>query len=126
MPFEHIIDHEHRLVLVRGDGEGSMEEIADSARRLLEDQPIGTNYSFMFLVDDTALHPTSDQMWGIASLLQTLLSRFTGRMAIVTSDIGRVSAAHLITFGADMGTGRVRAFSTESDARGWLLQTTPE
>ena len=53
MPFEHIIDHEHRLVLVRGDGEGSMEEIADSARRLLEDQPIGTNYSFMFLVDGT-------------------------------------------------------------------------
>jgi len=126
MPFEHIIDHHNRLVVVRGSGEGSMEETAESAHRLLEDQSIGTEYTFMFVVNDIALHPTPDQMWTIVSFLEMMLSRFSGRMAIVASQVGRVTAANLITFGADKGVGRLRAFTSESQAREWLLQATPE
>jgi hypothetical protein len=126
MPFEHIIDHGDRLVVIRGSGEGSMEETADSARRLLEDQSICTDYACMFVVNDIALHPTPDQMWTIVSFLEMMLSRFSGRMAIVASEIGQISAAHMITFGADKGAGRLRTFTSESQAREWLLQTTPE
>jgi hypothetical protein len=126
MPFEHIIDHEIHLAIVRGSGEGSIEETTDSARRLLDDQSTRKDYSFMFVVDDINLHPTRDQIMSIVFLLRTLMERFSNRMAIVTSQIGRVTAASLIAFEADKGDGRLRAFTTESEARKWLLQTTRE
>jgi hypothetical protein len=125
MPFEHIVDHDTRLVVVRGNGEGSVEETIDSARRLLEDQSIHPNYHFMFVVDDIALYPTTVEMSRIAFLLETLLSRFKGRMAIVTSRVGRVTTAHLIANGADNGNERLRAFIWEAEARKWLAQAFP-
>ena len=126
MPFEHIIDHRSRLVVVRGSGEGSIEETADSVRRLLEDQSIHKDYAFMFVVNDIDLHPTPVQMSNIAFLLKTLLGRFSNRMAIVTSQIGRVTAANLIAFEADKGEGRLRVFTSESEARKWLLRAARE
>jgi hypothetical protein len=126
MPFEHIIDHALGLVVVKGNGEGSVEETADSARRLLNDQSIGKKYVFMFLVDDIALNPVPEQMSGIAFLLETMLSKFSGRMAIVTSVVGRVTTANLISTVADRGRGRLRTFTLESRAREWLLQSTPK
>jgi hypothetical protein len=121
MPFEHIIDHHNRLVVVRGSGEGSMEETDDSVRRLLEDQSIGRDYNFMFVVNGIALRPTPSQMWTIVSFLEEMSSRFSGRMAIVASEVGLISAAHLITFGADKGAGKLRVFTSEDQAREWLL-----
>jgi hypothetical protein len=126
MPFEHIVDHGIHLVVVRGSEEGSVAETTDSARRLLEDQSICTDYSFMFVVDDIALYPTPVEMSSIVFLLGIMLSRFSGRMAIVTSRVGRVTTAHLVASSADNGIGRVRAFTSESEARKWLLQVTPE
>jgi hypothetical protein len=110
--------------VVRGSGEGSIEETADSVRLLLGDQSIGKNYVFMFLVDGIALNPTTEQMSAIAFLLETLLSKFSGRMAIVTSVVGRVTTAHLITAATDKERGRLRTFTSESRAREWLLQST--
>jgi hypothetical protein len=126
MPFEHIIDHGDSLVVVRGSGEGSVEETADSARRLFEDHSICRDYTFMFIVDDIALHPTPDQMWIIVSFLGMMLSRFSGRMAIVTSQVGRVTTANLIAYEADKEGGRIRIFASESEAQEWLLQNAPE
>jgi hypothetical protein len=126
MPFEHIIDHGIGLVVVRGSGKGSIEETSDSAQRLLEDQSIHKDYTFMFVVDDIDLHPTPDQMLSIAFLLRTMLERFSNRMAIVTSQIGRVSTANLIAFDVDKGDGRLRVFTAESEAKKWLLQATRE
>jgi len=126
MPFDHIIDHEGRIVVVWGTGEGSIKETVDSFHRLIEDQSIGNDYAFMFVINDIALRPTPDQMWIIASFLENMLSRFSGRMAIVASKVEQFSAAHLITFGADKGVRRLQVFPSESQAREWLLQTTPE
>lgn len=124
MPFEHIIDHGDHLVVVKGAGEGSIDETAHSAQFLLEDKSIGTDYTFMFIVDDIALQPTPGQIWIIAAFLERMLSRFSGRMAIVTSKLGQVTAAHLITIAADKKGGRIRVFTTEHQARQWLLETT--
>lgn len=124
MPFEHIIDHGNHLVVVKGTGEGSIYETAHSAQFLLEDKSIGTNYSFMFVVDDIALQPTTEQIWIIASFLDRMLSRFSGRMAIITSKLGQVTAAHLVAIAADKKGGRIRVFTTEHQGRQWLLETT--
>ena len=126
MSFEHIVDHGTRLVVVRGSGEGSVGETNDSARRLLEDQSLCTDCRFMFVVDDIALHPTHEEMSSILRLLRIMLSRFSGRMAIVTSRVGRVTTAQLMAYAADEGVGRLRAFASETEAREWLLQATPE
>ncbi|MEO0250518.1 MAG: hypothetical protein ABIN58_13545 [candidate division WOR-3 bacterium] len=126
MPFDHIIDHGARLVVVRGRGEGSLEETADSCRRLLEDQSIDADYAFLFVVDDIALDPTPHEMRSIMFLLEVMLSRFCGRMAIATTHVGRVTAANLIALAADAGRGRLRAFTSEGEARRWLLQTVPQ
>jgi hypothetical protein len=122
MPFEHVVDHDSRFVIVRGSGEGSVAETADSARRLLEDQSIGTDYRFMFVVDEIALHPTSGEMLSIVYLFKQLRSRFKGRVGIVTSRVGRVTTAHLIAAAVDGGADNTRAFTTESQARQWLFQ----
>lgn len=126
MPFEHTIDHEACLAVIRGTRGGSMmREMADSAHRLLEDTSIGTDYSFMFVANDIAFHPTPDQMWSIVSLLEMMLSRFSGRMAAVISEVGSVTAANLIAFAADKTGGRLRVFPSEDQAREWLLQRSP-
>jgi len=124
MPFEHIIDHRDHLVVVKGTGEGSIDETAHSVQCLLEDKSIGTDYTFMFIVDDIALQPTPEQIWIIASFFDRMLSRFSGRMAIVTSKLGLVTAAHLIAIAADKMGGRIRVFTSEHQARQWLLGTT--
>ena len=124
MPFEHIIDHGNHLVVAKGTGEGSIDETAHSAQFLLEDKSIGTDYTFMFVVDDIALQPTTEQIWIIASFLERMLSRFSGRMAIVTSKLGQVTAAHLVVIAADKMGGRLRVFPSEHQARQWLLGTT--
>ena len=126
MPFEHIIDHGDHLVVVKGTGEGSIDETAHSAQCLLEDKSIGTDYTFMFIVDDIALQPTPEQVWIIASFFDRMLSRFSGHMAIVTSKLGLVTAAHLIAIAADKMGGRIRVFTSEHQARQWLLGTTLE
>jgi len=124
MPFEHIIDHGDHLVVVKGTGEGSIDETAHSVQCLLEDKSIGTDYTFMFIVDDIALQPTPEQVWIIASFFDRMLSRFSGHMAIVTSKLGLVTAAHLIAIAADKMGGRIRVFTSEHQARQWLLGTT--
>jgi hypothetical protein len=45
-------------------------------------------------------------------------------MAIVTSKLGLVTAAHLIAIAADKMGGRIRVFTSEHQARQWLLGTT--
>ena len=124
MPFEHIIDHGVRCVVVRGSGEGSAHEVADSLHYLLENQSISTDYTFMFVVDGVTRHPTPDEMWNIVFAFEILLSRFNGCVAIVASQVGLVTAANLIAYKADKKGGRIRVFSSESQAREWLLQMT--
>ena len=80
----------------------------------------------MFVVNNIALYPTPAQAWSIGSLLEMMLSRFSGRMAIVTSQVGRVTAANLIAFGADKRGDRLRVFPSEDQARIWLLRSAPE
>ena len=125
MPFEHIADHGSRLVVVRGTGEGSLEETYDSAHRLLKDQTIGSGYSFMFVIDDIALKPTQEDISIIVSLIGLLRSCFGGRMAIVAARSDLQTASSEVALAANCGSGEVRSFTSEDSARAWLLAVTP-
>ena len=125
MPFEHLVDHGSRLVVVRGTGEGSLNETYDSAHRLLEDQSIGSGYRFMFVIDDIAFNPTLEEMSKIVSLIGMLRSCFYGRMAIVAARSGLQNASHMVALAANCVSGNVQSFTREGSARAWLLDVTP-
>jgi hypothetical protein len=125
MPFEHLVDHGSRLVVVRGTGEGSLKETYDSAHRLLEDQSIGSGYRFMFVIDEIAFNPTLEEMSSIVSLIGMLRSCFYGRMAIVAARSGLQTASHKVALAANCASGNVQSFIHEGSARAWLLAVTP-
>jgi hypothetical protein len=70
MPHEQVVDHANRLVVIRFFGEGTLEDLSDAARCLLQDQSIGTGYGLMLVGDDYALYPTLDDLLNIVSLLK--------------------------------------------------------
>ena len=125
MPFDHHVDHGSRLVMVRGTGEGSLEETYDSAYRLLKDQSIGSGYRFMFVIDDIALNPTQEELSVIVSIISSLRSCFNGRMAIVAARSGLQTASHMVALAADQASGVVQSFTNEGSARAWLLADNP-
>lgn len=125
MAFEHHVDHGNRLVVVRGTGEGSLEETYDSTYRLLKDPSIGSGYRFMFVIDDIALNPTQGDMSEIVSLISSLRSCFNGRMAIVAARSGLQTASHMVALAANRASGKVQSFTDESSARAWLLADIP-
>ena len=125
MPFEHHVDHGSRLVVVRGTGEGSLEETYDSAYRLLKDQSIGSGYRFMFVIDDIALNPTQEEMSVIVSHISSLRTCFNGRMAIVATRSGLQTASHMVALAANRASGMVQSFTNEGSARAWLLADIP-
>ena len=125
MPFEHHVDHGSRLVVVRGTGEGSLEETYDSAYRLLKDQSIGSGYRFMFVIDDIALNPTQEEMSVIVSHISSLRTCFTGRMAIVATRSGLQTASHMVALASNRVSGMVQSFTNEGSARAWLLADIP-
>ena len=125
MPFEHLVDHGSRLVVVRGTGEGSLEETFDSAYRLLKDQSIGSGYRFMFVIDDIALNPTQEEMSVIVSHISSLRTCFTGRMAIVATRSGLQTASHMVALASNRVSGMVQYFTNEGSARAWLLADIP-
>lgn len=58
----------------------------------------------------------------IASLLAILRARFSGRQAIVTSVVGRVTASRLVAMISDPLEEKVRAFVSLDDACGWVSE----
>lgn len=125
MPYEYLVDHGRRLVVVRGTGEGSLEELFDSARRLFEDGSIGSDYHFMIVVDDIAFYPTLEEMSSIVSLIGAMRSRFRGRIAIVAARPDRVITSKMVALAANGVFGKVQAFTNEGSARVWLFADTP-
>ena len=125
MPFEHHVDHGSRLVVVRGTGEGSLQETYESAYRLLKDQSIGSDYCFMFVIDDIAFNPTQEELYFIVSIIGMMRSYFYGRMAIVAARSGLQAASLKVALAANTASGKVQSFTNEESARAWLLTDIP-
>ena len=127
MPYEYLIDHGSRLVVVRGTGEGSLEELSGSVLRMFEDRSIGSNYRFMVVVGDITFRPTLEDMSRIVSLIGDIRPRLKGRIAIVTDQLERIIGVQMVALAANGVFGEVQAFTNEGGARSWLLaDTSPE
>ena len=125
MPYDYLIDHGSGLVVVRGSGEGSLEELFASAHRMFEDRSIGSKYSLMFLVGDITFYPSIEDMSSIVSLIAAIRARLMGRIAIVTDRPDRVVGSQMVALAANGVFGEVQAFATEGSARAWLVADLP-
>lgn len=125
MPFEHAIDQQQRLIIIRGSGSGSIEETEDSAGRLicsLADRTILPGYRTLINVDAIELVPKADETMRIAELIIMLQCHLRGPIAIVASTNGKTTPAHLMAAYSSGLNGKVGAFLTESEALAWLLE----
>ncbi len=125
MPYEYLVDHGRRLVIVRGTGEGSLEELSGSAHRMFEDRSIGSNYHFMIVVGDITFRPSLEDMSSIVALIGAMRPRLKGRIAIFTDRLERIIGAQMVALAANGVFGEVQAFMNEGSALAWLLADPP-
>jgi hypothetical protein len=73
------------------------------------------------LIDVTEVDRTNESpdIDAITSLVRKLRSRFRGRVAIVNSAVGHAMVSYLVAMAIDDSS--VRAFTSNSEARPWLL-----
>ena len=124
MPLERSIDAEGRLVVISGAGVCSIEETVDSVSRAIGaitkgEIPVGSG--ILFCIDSIDLKPSDDAVLRITELIRRLQEYLKGFIAIVATQVGKVSTAHMMAFGACGKMGEVRAFIDDSEAREWLL-----
>lgn len=128
MPFDHSRDDAARLLVIRGSGPGSMEEIADSVERAVRsvrDGQIPLNFGVLILVDEMGLVPELEDVLKIGAMLVRLQGCMGGRIALVASTTGKVIPTNVAAMHAsDLGR-EVRAFLSEYRARAWLAEAGP-
>jgi hypothetical protein len=123
MPFDLEIDKPGHIVVLRGSGSGSVEEIEASVRQFIQaiaDGTISTGDGLIIGVDATALEPTAQDVNKIGQLLSVVQGCLKGPVALVASVAGKVLPANLIAMYAGGVNNTVQTFTREADARAWL------
>jgi len=120
MPFDHDVDSASAIVTIRVHECAATNEVMMLARQLLRDTGIDASYSLMILVGELTTDATPEELRALAEVLKLVGRKFTGRKAIVTAQVGRVTTARLVALSASTH-GDVEAFTAESAARAWLL-----
>ncbi len=66
--------------------------------------------------------PTADEIRIIAMLVRRIMTRFSGRIAILNVKVGHVSISHLIGAESAAGPDRVRVCTSEKSAMVWIAK----
>ena len=124
MPIEHVITNTNHLLVIRGSEAGSVEETEVAVRRAIDSivkGEIPRGSGVIFSVDALDLSLSEYAICKVTECLILLQKHLQGFLAIVASEVGKVTSAHLMAFGASGRIGKVRAFTDDSQAREWLL-----
>lgn len=123
MPFELEVDKPGHIMVLRGSGSGSVEEIEASVRQFVlavSNSLVATGDGLIIDVDGTDLEPTAAEVKTIGQLLTVVQGCLQGPVALVASVAGKVLPANLIAMYAGGANGSVQTFTSEADARQWL------
>lgn len=116
MPLTHDIDTDRRLITI--SGQGGFADARESASRLFELQDV-EGYSLLFLIEKSWM-PEPGQLTMLRHWMGMMRHKFTGRIAIAASGLGQMTPALVLALTLDTGSDRVRAFSSDDEARAWL------
>jgi len=125
VPLVYSIDHADRVIVVKDFVAVLPDEVSETAGQLLADESVGTDYCLMFLMEPITTDAPSEVVSWVALVLRALRTRFKSRYAIVTQGPGAVVMAYFVAFEADDGSDSIRAFTSEAEARAWLLAGGP-
>ncbi len=120
MPFDYTIDPANQLITITGTGPATLQERIDCVKRMMNDQSIAGEFHILIDVCRVSNSPSSGDIRSIVSLIELLLVKFKGRVAILNTHAGHVTVTHLIALSAVSGPDDVRAFMAEEEAREWL------
>lgn len=107
-----------RLLSIVGEGTVTMEEREESFRQMIENPNYSDQADILANVSGITNPPTNFK--DVSNLIQLLMSRFSGRIAIVNTHVGHVTLSHFIVLSADQTEELIRVFSSEVAARVWL------
>ena len=116
MPLNHDIDTDRRLITI--SGEGGFADARESASRLFELRDV-EDYSLLFLIEKSWI-PEPGQLTMLRHWMGMMCEKFKGRIAIAASGVGQMTPALVLTLTIDIGSERIRAFTSDEDARSWL------
>jgi hypothetical protein len=121
MAIDYSYDPQAGLIRIVGHGEVTLEDRVHFIRRLLNDPELPALASILVQVNEVTNAPDAEDVQGIGKLIERLLARFYGRVAIVNVTVGHLTMSHLVALSVNGGHNRVRVFASEAQARDWLV-----
>ena len=125
MPFEHSIEAQNHLLVIRGSGEGTIEEAEDSTRRAAQSFKSGDvsrDFGILINVSGIARALSVDETNTIEKFIAVLQGCASGSIAIIAAAVGTVVPALIIAMNTTSPRQNVQAFTDETEARAWLRE----
>ena len=124
MAFDYHAPAGTRMVHLVGTGPVMMHERVACVDRMLSDPGLARDADLLIDVRSVDNAPSASEIPAIASLIRQLRLHFKGRVALLSTLAGHVTASHLVAFAAD-DPRHVAAFTSEESAYGWLGEAMP-
>lgn len=120
MALEYSFDASARLIRIVGRGAVSVESRVHLVRGLLGDTALPAVASVLIDVSEVTNAPDADDVRTIGMLIERMITRFRGRVAVVTASVGHVTLSHLVSLSVGDGVSGAQSFTSQSAARAWL------
>lgn len=120
MAIEYFYDPQKLLISIVCRGVISIDDRIYFVRRLFDDPNLPEQASILINVNEVTNAPTKEEIGMIGLLIEKLLSRFCGRVALVNSMIDHVLCSHFVLFNVVKGHSKTRVFASRSEARDWI------
>ncbi|HVM42008.1 MAG TPA: hypothetical protein VMT77_00795 [Gemmatimonadales bacterium] len=108
-------------VVLVGSGRVMMHERVACIDRMLGDPQLARDAGVLIDVRAVENPPSASEIPAIAALIHQIRARFNGRVALLSTTAGHVTASDLVAFAAD-APQHVAAFTSEDSACAWLAE----
>ncbi len=115
-------DVQTQTVRIQGSGEVSIEDRMSFLAMVFQDVSLPATSSVLIDVNAVTTTPTDDEIKIIAMLVRRIMTRFSGRVAILNVKVGHVTISNLIAAESAAGTDRVRVCTSEKSATAWIAK----
>jgi hypothetical protein len=125
MAFTYSFEPNDYFLMITGAGYVTTAERIDCMDRILKDRSLPPQCNILIDVCDVTNSPTDVEISIISIMIQQLASKFSGRVAILNTEVGHSTISNLIALSTERGiTGPpiVKAFFDVTEAQNWLWQ----
>jgi hypothetical protein len=121
----HLINEAARLVTITASGDQLVTEARAVTDRVLADTRLRVDFRVLIAAHASLETPTAEEAGALSGLVKLLRTRIAGRIAIVAPTAQLANPARYVSLLGSTptlaGSGEVRAFLDEAEARKWVL-----